>query len=324
MRLGPLCAAFAAAVALGTLPAPALPAAQQGSTVWRVGVLALERPGYIDAIVDGLRQLDYVEGRNLVVDRQVAGREDDLPRLAGDLVRRNPHVIIAVTGRAALALQAATKKIPIVLASAGDPLAQGLVMSLTQPGGNITGFSNVSPELSGKRLQILKEVVPRATRIGVLRCDGATSRREWTEVQPAAEQLGLQLVPMVFRRPEEVVDLVERTKRGGVTAVLVFDCSILPDPERLTGVLNRSGLPAAYPYGRFVRSGGLISYGSNAEHQLRRAALFVDKIVKGAKPSDLPVEQPTTFELVVNLKTARALGVSVPASLLTRADQVIQ
>jgi putative ABC transport system substrate-binding protein len=180
-----------------------------------------------------------------------------------------------------------------------------------------------------KRLQILKETVPRAVRIGTLGCpvenvtQDMTSRSQ-AEADAAARHLGLQLVPMSFRRPEEVPTLIESAKRQGIDAVFVFDCSLLPKPEQLTDLMNKFGLPAGYPYGRFTRAGGLMSYGARTEDQVRRAAVFVDKILKGAKPADLPVEQPKTFELLVNLKTAKAVRVTIPAAVLARADQVLQ
>jgi len=297
--------------------------AQQASTMWRIGLLMPERPGAMEALVEGLRELNYVEGRNFVLDRRVVTQREQMAERAVELVRANPHVIVAVTGRAALALKAATKTVPIVIAASGDAVAQGLVASLAKPGSNITGLTNISPELTAKRLQILKEAVPRVTRIGVLRCRGEVADREWAEIQPAAKRLGLQLVPMPFRQEEEIPGALERAKRQGIDAGFVFDCSVL-NSEHVADVMNRADVPTAYPYVRYVQAGGLLSYGPNVNAQIRRAAIYVDKILKGAKPADLPVEQPTKFELVINLKTAKALGLTIPQSLLARADEVIQ
>src|SRR5262245_48947544 len=163
-----------------------------------------ERPGALEALLDGLRELNYVEGRNFVLERRLVLRPEQMPELAAELVRLNPQVIVAVTGRAALALKAATTTIPIVIAASGDAVAQGLVASLARPGGNVTGLTNISPDVVSKRLQILKEVVPRAMRIGVLRCPGPVGDHEWAEVQPAAQRLGLQLVPILFEQPEQI------------------------------------------------------------------------------------------------------------------------
>jgi putative ABC transport system substrate-binding protein len=309
------------------LAAPLAAEAQQTGKVWRIGLLMLgDRPGAMKALVEGLRELNYVEGRNLILEHRRAARNDQLPTLATELVRFNPHVIVAGSGRAASALKAATKTVPIVMASSGDAIAQGLVASLARPGGNVTGFTNISTELAAKRLEILKEGAPRAVRIGVVGCqeESPVSKRQWSEVQPAAQRLGLRLVPIFVRQPEELSGAFERAMRQKIEAVLVFDCTILPRVEDVTGLVNRSRVPAMYPVPRYVQVGGLMSYGPDPTDQYRRAAVFVDKILKGAKPADLPVEQPTKFELVINLKTAKALGLTIPPSVLVRADHVIE
>jgi putative ABC transport system substrate-binding protein len=310
---------------LAILWVPLAAQAQQTGTVWRIGVLMPERAGALEAVVEGLRKLDYVEGRNIILEVRRAARDDQLPKLATELVRLNPHVIVAVTGRAALALKAATKTVPIVMASSGDAVGQGLVASLARPGGNVTGMTVVSPDLAAKRLQILKEAAPRAVRIGVIRCseEDAVNKRQWSEVQPAAQQMGLHLVSILVRRPEELSRAFEGAMREKIEAILVFDCSTL-QPEQVKGLVSKSRLPALYPSPRWIQAGGLMSYGTNSEDLYRRAAVFVDKILKGAKPAELPVEQPTKFELIINLKAAKALGLTIPPSLLVRADQVIE
>ena len=300
--------------------------AQPSGTDWRIGVLISERPGALEAIVEGLRELGYVEGRNIILEHRHATRADQLPKLAGELVRLNPHVIIAVSGVAALAIKAATKRVPIVMASSGDAVGQGLVTSLARPGGNVTGLTVISPDLVAKRLQILREAMPSATRVGVIGCrveDEPVNKRQWSEVQPAAQQMGLHLVPIFVRQAEELPRAFEGAMREKIEAILAFDCGMLP-AERLTELARRSRVPAMYSNTRYARAGGLMSYAPNSWEQYRRAATFVDKILKGAKPADLPVEQPTKFELIINLKTAKALGLTIPPSLLVRADQVIE
>jgi putative ABC transport system substrate-binding protein len=300
--------------------------AQQAGKVWRIGVLMPERTGALEALVEGLRELDYVEGRNLVLEHRHFTRSDEMPALATELVRLNPHVIVAGAGRAALALKAVTKTVPIVMANSNDAIAQGLVASLARPGGNVTGFTLMSPELAAKRLQVLTEAAPRAVRIGVLGCPDVTpeSKAEWSGAQSAGQRLGLHLVPIVIRRPEEFSRVFENEMRQQIEAILVFDCGSLPRGEQVTGLVNKYRVPAMYPFARYAQAGGLMSYGPNTIENYRRAAIFVDKILKGAKPAELPVEQPTKFELVINLNTAKALGFTIPQSLLVRADQVIE
>jgi putative tryptophan/tyrosine transport system substrate-binding protein len=299
--------------------------AQQTETVWRIGVLMPERPGELELLVEGLRELKYVEGRNIILEPRRAARADQLPALATELVRLQPHVIVAITGAAALALKDATKTIPIVMTGSGDAVRQGLVASLARPGGNVTGLTLISPELAAKRLQILKEAAPRAARIGVIGCRTTepVSTQQWSEVEPAAKQMGLHLVPILVRQPEELSGAFEAALREKFEAILVLDCSRLPS-ALVTGLVNKSRVPALYSSPRYVRADGLMSYGQNSEEQYRRAAAFVDKILKGAKPAELPVEQPTKFELIVNLKAAKALGLTIPQSVLVRADKVIE
>ena len=299
----------------------------QAERSWRIGVLMPERPGALEAIVAGLGEFRYVEGRNMILDVRRAARGEQLPSLALELVKLNPDVIITVTGTAALALRKATKTIPIVMATSGDAVRQGLVASLARPGGNVTGFTVISTELTAKRFQILKDVVPAAQRIGALGCprdDEAVNRQQAEEAKSAARQMSLQLVPMFIRHLDEMPAALKNAMAQKIDAVLVFDCGILTPPESVTTALNNARVPAIYHAPRYVYASGLMSYGANSTELYRRAATFVDKILKGAKPADIPVEQPTKFELVINMKTARTLGLTIPQAFLARADEVIQ
>jgi len=299
--------------------------AQKAETIWRIGVLMPERPGALEALVEGLRELKYVEGRNIILEPRRAASADQMPALAAELVRLKPHVIVAITGGAALALKEATKTIPIVMASSGDAVRQGLVASLARPGGNVTGLTIISPDLAAKRLQILKETAPRAARIGVIGCRSTdpVSTQQWSEVQAAANQMSLHLVPILVGRPEELSRALEVGLQEKIEAIIVLDCSRLPS-AMVTGLVSKSRVPALYPSPRYVQADGLMSYGQNFDEQYRRTAAFVDKILKGAKPAELPVEQPTKFELIINLKTSKALGLTIPPSVLLRADKVIE
>ena len=316
---------LALVLSLPFLWGPLAAEAQQAETAWRIGVLMPERPGALEALVEGLRELKYIEGRNIIVEPRRAASADQMPALAAELVRLKPHVIVAITGGAALALKDATKTIPIVMASSGDAVRQGLVASLARPGGNVTGLTIVSPDLAAKRLQILKETAPRAARIGVIGCRSTdpVSTQQWSEVQAAANQMGLHLVPILVRQPDELSRALEVALREKIEAIIVLDCSRLPS-AMVTGLVSKSRVPALYSSPRYVQADGLMSYGQNFEEQYRRTAAFVDKILKGAKPAELPVEQPTKFELIVNLKTAKSLGLTIPSSVLVRADKVIE
>jgi putative ABC transport system substrate-binding protein len=313
------------AAALALLSAPAKILAQQAVTQWRIGVLMPERPGALEALIEGLSELDYVPGRNITLDVHRTAKTDELPRLAADLVGRDPHVIIAVSGRAVEALKAATKTVPIVMASSGDAVREGLVATLARPGGNVTGLTFISPDIAAKRLQILKEAAPTAIRIGVIGCSSShpVTTAQWSEVQSAGRRLGIHVAPVKLRSVDDLSRAVEIVRQENVAAILVLDCSWFP-VERVTAVVSAFRVPALYPYPRYVRAGGLMSYGPNSEKEYRRAAFFVDKILKGTKPADLPVEQPKHFDLIINLKTAKALGLTIPPPLLLRADQVIE
>ncbi len=313
------------AIALGLLVAPLAAAAQQQAKVPRVGYLG----GIVymlDAFLEGLRQRGYVEGRNIIIERRSPeGKNDRFPDLVAELVRLKVDIIVASGLQAALAAKNATTTIPIVFIS-NDPVGVGLVASLARPGGNITGLSIIVPDLSGKMLELLKEAVPGVTRVAVLWVSSNPGLRlAFNEMGVAARTLGVELQSVDVRDPTRLEGTFAAITRGRAGAVIVF-----PDPvtffhrQRILDFAAKSRLPSMY-YGReLVEAGGLISYGVSWPALYQRAATYVDKILKGAKPADLPVEQPMRFELVVNMKTAKALGITFPPTILIRADQVIQ
>ena len=310
----------------------ALPAeAQPPARIFRIGYLGSPSPSagshLVDAFRQGLRDLGYVEGRNIAIEyRGAEGHYDRLPDLAAELVRLKVVVIVAVGGPAGPAAQQATKTIPIVLVLSGAPVEAELVASLARPGGNITGLSLQHPELTAKRLQLLKEVVPKVSRMAVLwNPAGPIGAPQMRETEVAARTFGVKLQSLEVRGPDDLERAFQGAARGRAGALLVLgDAMLASHRPRIVGLAAKSRLPAMYWSREFVDAGGLMSYGPNFPDQFRRAATYVDKILKGAKPADLPVEQPTRFELVVNLKTAKALGLTIPPSILIRADQVIQ
>jgi putative ABC transport system substrate-binding protein len=305
--------------------------AQAPAKVRRIGLLSPISPSdtalWHQAFRLGLRDLGWVEGKNISIEyRYAEGRHDRLPDLAADLVRLKVDIIVATVTSDALAAQKATTAIPIVVAGGGDPVAFGLVESLARPGGNVTGLSQMSLELAGKRLELLKELVPKLSRVAVLwNPQGATSTLNWKEIQLPARQLGVQLHSLEVRSSNEFDKAFEDATRARAGAIF-----IMPDPvnaanlKRIAGLAATSRLPSIFHLTEFADAGGLAAYGPDRADMFRRAATFVDKILKGAKPADLPIEQPTKFELVVNLKTAKAIGITIPQSVLFRADRVIE
>jgi ABC-type uncharacterized transport system substrate-binding protein len=283
-----------------------------------------------EAFLQGLRDLGYVEGRNVVIAyRDAEGQYDRLPALAADLVARKVDVIVVPNTPAALAAKHATRTLPIVLAWLADPVGSGLVTSLARPGGNVTGLSVLAPELVGKRLELLTQAVPGGSRSAVLWHPGDYSERTekemLTEAAGAARALGVRLQVVEARGPEDFDRAFADMTRAGAEAVTVQSTnSFFIERRRLVDLAAQHRLPAVYMAREFVEAGGLLSYAAHAPDLFRRAATYVDKIMKGAKPADLPVEQPMKFELVLNLKTARALGRTMPPSLLLLADEVIQ
>ncbi len=323
---------FIGGVASALLAAPLAAHAQQAGKVSRIGYLgtstaALERH-LIEAFRRELRDLGYVEGQNIViVYRWAEGQDDRLPGLAADLVNQKPDVIVTSGTPGTLAAKQATTTIPIVMTSSSDPVQVGLVASLARPGGNVTGLSIVAPELEGKRLQIIQQLIPRLTRLGVLWNPGNPATKQvFEETKVIAERLRVTLEPVVeVRRVDEFESAFARIARARPQALdVLVDRLLLAHRTRIIDFVAEQGLPAMYPYREYVDAGGLLSYAPSNIALFRGAATYVDKLLKGAKPADLPVEQPTKFDLVINLKTAKALGLTIPQSLLLRADEVIQ
>ena len=327
----PRAASAVGTLLLGIFSAPPAAAAQQPGKVHRIGILPSgpisARWHLWEAFRQGLRDLGYVEGQNmLLVVRSPEERPERLPELAVELVRLKIDIIVTGGTPATLAAKQATATIPIVMPVSGDPVESGLVASLARPGGNVTGFSVIAPELAGKRLQLLKEVVPGASRVAVLSNPTTPfAALVVKETQAAARALGVQLQSLEVRTPDDIDRAFEATIRGRASGVIVpEDPLILSHRARIAALAAKSRLPAIYGFRESVDAGGLMSYAANFSDLYRRSATLVDKILKGAKPADLPVEQPTRFELVINLKTAKALGLTIPQSVLIRADQVIE
>ena len=322
---------FIVTLALGLLATPLAADAQQAATTPRIGMLRTGLPSdrveEIEAFRKGLRDLGYVEGQNIAIEFRFAeGREDRLPELATELVRLKVDAVVANGAVAIRAAKQATTTIPIVMAEVGDPIRTGLVASLARPGGNITGSTILGPELGTKRLQLLKEALPKLRRVAFLwNPTNPSNRLHFEDIQLGAKALGVALQSVEIRSPDGFNPAFTAITRERPDAlVMTADPLHRLHVGRIIEFAARSRLPAMYQLRENVEAGGLMSYGTSLPDLYRRAATFVDKILKGAKPGDLPVEQPTTFELVINLKTAKALGLTIPQSVLIRADQVIQ
>ena len=326
--------ALIAVLAVSLLAPPLTAAAQQAAKVARIGYLSpglATSPHLREAFRQGLRDLGYVEGRNLVIEyRDAEGKRERFPALAAELVALKVDVIFVAGGtRVALAAMQATKTIPVVFTGVGDPVESGLVTNLARPGGNVTGLSGLGPELIGKRLELLKHAVPGVDRVAVLWLPGALGERLDKEMvtgaDVAARALGVRLQFVEARGPDEFDRAFSdmSSARAGALTVLPSN-RFLREHRRLVDLAAKNRLPAVYTSREFVDAGGLMSYGANQPDLFRRAATYVDKILKGAKPADLPVEQPTKFELVINLKTAKTLGLTIPPTLLLQADEVLQ
>jgi putative tryptophan/tyrosine transport system substrate-binding protein len=305
--------------------------AQQLRKIPRIGVLlpggsAASSPR-AKAFLDGLRDLGYVEGRTIAIEWKWGDdRVDTFPERAAELVRSDVEVIVTGGTPAAKALKATTQTIPIVVAVVGDPVAAGLVDNLARPGGNITGFSIVAPELGTKRLELLKEIVPNLSSIAVLsNPKNPQSKIEMKEMQTAAQAMGLQLYPSETSSEEGLEDAFAALNKAGAQAVILLTDSIFfSQRKRIVDLASKYRLPSVYFFPIFVEEGGLMSYGPSDADLFRRAAGYVDRILKGTRPGGLPVEQPTKYDLVINLKTANALGVTIPPKLLLTADKVIE
>jgi putative ABC transport system substrate-binding protein len=304
--------------------------AQQAKKVTRIGYLSLRAsPSPGDrAFLQGLNDLGYVAGQNITIEyRWAAGKVDRLPDLAEELVRLKVNVLVAATTPAVQAAKNATATIPIVMASAADPVRSGFVVSLAQPGGNVTGMSNIMPELAGKRLELIREVLPKLFRVAFLAHARDPAHRLFVnEAREAARSFGMQVQELVIAAPEEVEGAFSAVIREGAGALIVQPLFIaaLGEGPKIAALALKNRLPAVSDISAFAEAGGFASYGANASALYRRAATYVDRILKGTKPADLPVEQPTQFELVINLKTAKQIGLSIPSSVLARADRVIK
>ena len=318
---------------LSLLAAPLAADAQQAGKVPRIGCLSLtspsDRPPLLDAFRQRLREIGWVEGQNIVIDyRYAEGQVDRLPDLAAELVRLKVDLIVASAGtQAATAAKNATETIPIVMIYVRDPVGNGLIASLARPGGNVTGVSgSAGLELFAKQLELLKETVPKIRRVAILsNPDNAYHQLAIREVNVAARSLGVQLQLLEARGPNEFDAAFAAMAKERVEALLVLSDAIFNSHRtRLADLAARSRLPAVYGVRESVEAGGLMSYGPSILDSYRQAATYVDKILKGAKPADLPVEQPMQFELVLNLKTAEALGLTIPPLILFQADEVIR
>jgi putative ABC transport system substrate-binding protein len=328
---------FLCGLTLGTLSAPLFGEAQRPANVPRIGITldgsSEQEPigqAVLDAFRQGLRERGYVEGQTIVIEyRFAAGRVERFPDLVAELARLRVDVIVAGSTPAALAAKQVTTRIPIVVAVMADPVRDGLVASLARPGGNITGSTFLAPALVAKRLQLLKEAVPGASRVAVLWHPGLygehTMRDMLTEAEVAAQTLAVQLQRLEARSPNDFDRAFSAMATNSASALIVFPSPMFYiEHRRLVDLAAKHRLPVIYAFREAVDAGGLMSYGTSIPELFRFAATFVDKILKGAKPADLPVEQPTKFELVINMKTAKALGLTIPQSLLVRADQLIE
>ena len=305
--------------------------AQQTGRVYQVGYVTLGAPpprrsGLLDAFIDAMRERNYVEGRNLVVRRAFAdGGADRLPGLVADLVQAKVDVIVTTSSAETLAAKSATSTIPIVMTLAPDPVEHGLVASLARPGGNVTGLTNLSVGISQKYVELLRQAVPLAPRFVVVGGPNSPSPEIRRELQAAAKQVGITVSFIEVKAPNDFDPALARAKKDGAGGIIVaLDILTYVHRSKVVEFALKHRLPGIYWVRDYVEDGGLMSYGVSFAEQGRRAAYFVDRLLKGAKPADLPVEQPTKFELVINLNTAKELDLTIPQSLLLRADEVIR
>jgi putative tryptophan/tyrosine transport system substrate-binding protein len=322
---------FSILLIVAVLFVAAIAEAQQPAKIPRIGFLITSSPAAIaprlDAFRQSLRELGYVEGKSIVIERRHAeGKSDHLPALAAELVRLKVDVIVTSGPTATRPAKEATSTIPIVMTFDDDPVGSGFVASLARPGGNVTGLSTLSPEISGKQLELLKEIVPRLARVAVI----GTSTREGTaqslkELQPAADAFGVKVQYLDIQDPKDIESIFRAASKGRADAILLLQSPVFNSHRaQIADLALKSRLPATYPRREFVEDGGLMSYGVSIFDLDRRAAIYVDKILKGAKPAELPVEQPTKFEFVINLKAAKQIGLMIPPNVLARADRVIR
>ena len=321
---------FVSAVGMGLLAAPLRLAAQQPKRVPRVGYLFSFTPAEAkhlwEACRQGLRELGYVEGQNIALEpRWADGGHERLPELAAELVRLNVDVIVSAATPASRAAKAVTSSIPIVIVAVADPVKVGLIASLARPGANVTGLSLFTSELSGKRLELLGQVAHAMPRVAILmNPDNQSNAVFLEETRVAAQKLAVQLQLLEARNPREIERVFDAAGERAA-ALIVFDDPVLwSHRKQIVALAAKRRLPALYGYSEFVDDGGLLSYGPDRVDQYRRTGVYVDKILKGAKPADLPVEQPTKFDLVINMKTVKALGLTIPPALRLQADRLVE
>ena len=323
----PLCWLLALLLAVSLLAAPFAAEGQRAGKVYRVGYLVAVRTPLDEAFREGLRELGYLEGQNLLIEyRNADGRYDRLPELAAELVRLKPDLIVVITGPGTQAVKQATTTIPIVMLGVVNPVEAGLVRSLAHPGGNVTGLSTQQTELFPKALQLLKEMIPKLSRLAWLwNPTNRAAVAAWKDIQAPAQTMGVALRSVEVRTADDFDSAFSQMIQERPDAVFVgADHVLLTARARIVEFTVKNRLPAFYGQKQYVEAGGLMFYGPDRRQMYRRAAYFVDRILKGAKPADLPVEQPMRFELVINLKTAKALGLTIPPSILVLADEVIQ
>jgi putative ABC transport system substrate-binding protein len=318
-------------VAGGLLAALLASCAQAQSKVWRIGVLETVstelNAANLNALRQGLRELGYVEGQNLIIEyRSADGRSERFADLAAELVGLKVDLLVTRGTPASLAAKRATQTIPVVMANAGEPVETGLVTSLARPGGNVTGLSSLTVRIEAKRLELLRELVPGATRIAALyNMSSPANPPQWKEIETAARSLGVKPQLLDVRKPDDIEPAFDSATKERADGLIVGQEGLLQaNRSVIVALAAKHRLPAIYRSMEFIEAGGLMAYGPSYPDLYRRAATYVGKIFKGAKPGDLPVEQPTKFELIINLRTAKALGLTIPPPLLMRADEVIQ
>jgi putative ABC transport system substrate-binding protein len=319
--------AVLALIALGLTPASAV--AQHVKKVWRIGILEtvsmMQNTANLDGFLEGMRQLGYIEGRDFVIEyRSADGRAERFPDLTAELIRGKIDLIVTRGTPATLIAKKATSTIPVITTAIGEPLV--VVPSLARPGGNITGLSSVTTDLSGKRLELLREIVPGVTKFAVLmNMSNAALPLQWKETESAAKAMRVQVQLFDVRRSEDIDRAFDVAAKQRINAVVVGqDGLIQTEGKRIVELVAKNRLPAMYSSSEYVEYGGLISYGVNYPDLYRRTASYVSKVIKGAKPGDLPIEQPTKFDLMINRNTAKLLGIAVPQTMLVRADRVIE
>jgi len=320
-------AALGAALALVLLVQPFASEAQHAGKVWRIGLISVAYLRIEDVFFQHLKGLGYVEGHNLVVERRYSeGRAERFPEFAAELARANLDLLIVTTTPAALAVKNATKTIPVVLTNSIDPVGVGLVASLARPGGNITGTSQQAPDIFAKRLQLLVQAIPNVSTVAVVwNAANPANARSWREVQEAGRVLGIKLQSREVRGPSDFERILAEMARERPDALLLIgDRLTLQHGAEIVDFATQKRIPSMLDRAYLETAGALMSYGAEEEELWRRAADLADKILKGAKPADLPIEQPTKFKFVINLKTAKTLGLTISQSMLLRADEVIQ